>query len=261
MTATGPVSGEAKAASIPSSLPLFFKEVAALDAGTHGALKLDRSKGFGYAAVANALPLGLSEIALAAQYYPIVVTGGPNPMAVAILGYRAEENLYVDAKGHWLSDTYIPAYVRAFPFILIEPPGADTVYLGIETKAPLFGKKGQALFAEGTPTDLVTEAMKFAMAYREDLKRAAELVKALDGAGLLQANEARLNFKSGGIARLDGFRAIDPAKLEAFPDPGFLEWRKRGWLSSLFAIMQSSTRWGHIVNLANGRRAEGVKPE
>ncbi|MDB5360729.1 MAG: hypothetical protein JWO51_2026 [Rhodospirillales bacterium] len=261
MTATGPVSGDAQAASIPPTLPLFFKEVAALDAGTHSALKLDRSKGFAYAAVANALPLGLSEIALAAQYYPIVITGGPNPMAVAILGYRAEENLFVDAKGVWQGDTYIPAYVRAFPFILIEPPGADTIYLGIETNAPLLGKKGDALFADGKPTELVTEAMRFAMAYREDLKRAAEFAKALDGFALLQANEARLNFKSGGIARLDGFRVVDPVKLEGLDDATFLDWRKRGWLNSLYAIMQSSTRWGQIVNLANGRRAEGVKPE
>jgi SapC len=261
MTATGPVSGEAQVASAPPSLPLFFKEVAALDAGTHSALKLDRSKGFGYAAVANALPLGLSEIALAAQYYPIVITSGPSPMAVAILGYRAEENLFVDAKGNWLADTYIPAYVRAFPFILIEPPGAETIYLGIETKAPLFGKKGDALFVDGKATELVTEAMKFAMAYREDLKRAAEFVKALGAFNLLQANEARLNFKSGGIARLDGFSVVDPVKLESLEDTAFLDWRKRGWLGSLYAVMQSGTRWGQIVNLANGRRAEGVKPE
>jgi len=260
MTATGPVSGGTETANAPV-LPLFFKEVAALDAGTHGALKLDRSKGLAYAAVANALPLGLSEIALAAQYYPIVVTGAPNPMAVAILGYRADENLFVDDKGEWLPDTYIPAYVRAFPFILIEPPGADTIYLGIETGAKVLGKKGEALFVDGKPTEVVTEAMKFAMAYREDLKRAGEFVKTLDTSGLLQPNEARLNFKSGGIARLDGFRVLDPVKLETLEDATFLDWRKRGWLAPLYAVMQSSTRWGQIVNLANGRRAEGVKPE
>ena len=260
MTATVPVSGEARAASSPQALPLFFKEVAALDAGMHGALKLDRSGGFGHAAVANALPLGLSEVSLAAQYYPVVVTSGPNPMPVAILGYRAEENLFVDAKGVWLPDTYIPAYVRAFPFILIEPPGTETIYLGIETTAACLGKKGEPLFDGAKPTEIVTEAMKFAMAYREDLKRGAEFTRALDAAGLLQANEARLNFKSGGIARLDGFRVIDPTKLDALDDAAFLDWRKRGWLSPLYATLQSSTRWGKIVNLANGRRAKGVKP-
>jgi hypothetical protein len=259
MTATGPVSSGTEAANT-QVLPLFFKEVVALDAGTHSALKLDRSKGLAYAAIANALPLGLSEIALAAQYYPIVVTGAPNPMAVAILGYRADENLFVDEKGEWLADTYIPAYVRAFPFILIEPPGAETIYLGIEASAEVLGKKGEALFVDGKPTEVVTEAMKFAMAYREDLKRAGEFVKALDGSGLLQQNEARLNFKSGGIARLDGFRVLDPVKLETLEDAAFLDWRKRGWLAPLYAVMQSSTRWGQIVNLANGRRAEGVKP-
>lgn len=259
MTATGPVSGNGQANAAAQSLPLFFKEVAALDAGTHGALKLDRARGFGFAAVANALPLGLSEVALAAQYFPVVLTGGPNPMPVAILGYRAEENLFVDAAGTWLDDTYIPAYVRSFPFILIEPPGAGSIYLGIETTAAILGGEGEALFVEGKPTALVTDALKFAMAYRDDLKRAAEFGMALNDAGLLQANEARLTFKSGGTARLDGFRVVDATKLDTVDDGAFLDWRKRGWLGALYGTVQSSTRWGHIVNLANGRRAEGAK--
>jgi hypothetical protein len=261
MTATDSTSGKTQAASGAPVLPLFFKEVAALDAGVHGALKLDRSSGFGYAIVANALPLGLSEISLAAQYYPVVVTGGPNPRPVAILGYRVGENLFVDETGNWLADSYIPAYVRAYPFILIEPPNSDTVYLGVETTTKLLGATGTALFEDGKPTEIVAEAMKFAMAYREDLKRGADFAGALAAAGVLQAHEARLNFVSGGVARLDGFQVIDPAKLEAVADAAFLDWRKRGWLGGLYAIQHSSTRWGQIVNLANGRRAEGVKPE
>ena len=258
MTATGPVSGNGQA-NAAQTLPLFFKQVAVLDAGTHGALKLDRARGFAFAAVANALPLGLSEIALAAQYFPVVLTGGPNPMPVAILGYRADENLFVDAAGTWLDDTYIPAYVRSFPFILIEPPGAASIYLGIETTAAILGEEGEPLFVEGQPTALVTDALKFAMAYRDDLKRAAEFAMALNDVGLLQANEARLTFKSGGTARLDGFRVIDGTKLDTLDDGAFLDWRKRGWLGALYGTVQSSARWGHIVNLANGRRAEGAK--
>lgn len=256
MTATGPVSGNGQAGTAAPSLPLFFKEVAALDAGTHGALKLDRARGFGFAAVANALPLGLSEIALAAQYFPVVLAGGPNPMPLAILGYRADENLFVDAAGAWLDDTYVPAYVRSFPFILIEPPGDASIYLGIETTAAILGDEGEPLFAQGKPTTLVADAMKFAMAYRDDLKRATEFGAALSEAGLLQANEARLTFKSGGTARVDGFKIIDGSKLDTLGDAAFLDWRKRGWLTPLYATLQSGTRWGRIVNLANGRRAE-----
>lgn len=259
MTATGPVSGDGQAGAAAQSLPLFFSQVVALDAGTHGALRLDRARGFGFAAVANALPLGLSEIALAAQYFPVVLTGGPNPMPVAILGYRGDENLFVDAAGIWRDDTYIPAYVRSFPFILIEPPGDASIYLGIETTAAILGDTGEPLFVEGRPTELVADAMKFALAYRDDLKRATEFGAALNDAGLLQANEARLTFKSGGTARLDGFRVIDGTKLDTLDGPAFLEWRQRGWLAPLYATVQSGARWGQIVNLANGRRAEGLK--
>ncbi|HEV2673917.1 MAG TPA: SapC family protein [Aliidongia sp.] len=258
MSATGPTSGNGQASGAAPSLPLFFKDVTVLDAGLHGALKLDRASGYGFARIANALPLGLSEVAIAAQYYPIVLTSGPNPMPVAILGYQAGENLFIDTEGAWLDDSYIPAYVRAFPFILIEPPGAGSIYLGIETTAPILGDQGEPLFTDGKPTAVVDTAMSFALAYRDDLKRATEFGKALNDAGLLVANEARLTFKSGGTARLDGFNVVDGAKLDALADETFLGWRKQGLLNPLYAILQSSTRWGQVINLANGRRVDGV---
>jgi hypothetical protein len=239
---------------IAGALPPFFKAVSALDAGRHGGLKLDRADGFGFAAGANALPLGLSEITIAAQHYPIVLTEGPHPVPVAILGYRSEENLFVDPAGAWLDDAYVPAYVRAFPFILLEPPGTDTVYLGVETTARMLGERGEPLFEDGKPTRLVADALTFAVAYRDDVKRAGEFGRALADAGLLQPNEARLTFKSGGVARLDGFRVIDPAKLDGLDDQVILEWRRRGWLAPLYTIAPSAARWGRIVTLANDRR-------
>jgi hypothetical protein len=250
---TGPISGEGQAPE--QSLPPFFKAVAALDAGAHGALRLDRSRGFGFAAGANALPVGFSEIPLAALDYPVVLAGGPSPVPVAILGYRAGENLFVDAGGTWLDHAYLPAYVRSYPFILIEPPGAGSTFLGIETTAELLGETGEPLFAAGKPAPLVTDAMKLAVAYRDQMKAAADFGRALDEAGLLVEHEARLTFESGGTARLDGFRVVDGARLDALDSGIFLAWRQRGWLGALYALVQSGARWGKIVNLANRRRA------
>jgi hypothetical protein len=254
MTATGWDAGDKGA----GALPQFFRTVSVLDSGTHGALRLDRSSGFGFAAGTNALRLGLSEIALAAQHYPVVLTVGPAPVPVAILGYRAEENLFVGVDGRWLDDAYVPAYVRSFPFILLEPPGSETVYLGIETTARMLGDRGEPLFEGGKPATLVTDALNFAMAYRDDLKRAAEFGQALADADLLQPNEARLTFNSGGAARLDGFRVINSAKLDGLDDGLILNWRRRGWLAPLYTVPFSAARWGRIVTLANARRQDGA---
>ena len=261
MVAAGAEAGEGGMGGDAPALPPFFKQVVALNAARHGALKLDRSRGYGFAAGVNALPLGLGEVPLAAQHYPVVLTAGPNPVPVAVLGYRNGENLFVDKDGAWLAGAYVPAYVRSFPFILIEPPStgqnpAGEVYLGIETTTPMLGETGEALFAYGEPTELVAEAMRFAVAYRDELARATAFGQALRAAEVLQANAARLDFKDGGTARLDGFQVIDAAKIEALDDARFLDWRRQGWLAALYAIPQSAARWATIVDRAHGRRRD-----
>ena len=81
----------------------------------HGKLRLDRSVGFGFAARAQFMSLGLEEIEAAAQHYPILFTAGAEPTVIGLLGLQHGSNLFVEADGNWKRDSYIPAYVRAFP--------------------------------------------------------------------------------------------------------------------------------------------------
>ena len=41
---------------------------------------------------------------------------------VAILGLRGAANQFVNSEGAWREGKYIPAYVRRYPFILMESP-------------------------------------------------------------------------------------------------------------------------------------------
>ena len=41
--------------------------------------------------------------------------------ASAILGFKEKQNNFVDEKGNWEKKHYIPAFIRRYPFILIEP--------------------------------------------------------------------------------------------------------------------------------------------
>jgi hypothetical protein len=112
-------------ASSPAvALPLFFKRVVGVNPAMHAGLRLDRSTGLGFAAAAQSVPLGLGEIEAAAQHYPVLFTSGPTPTPVALLGLREGSNLFLRPDGSWQSDAYVPAYVRAFPFIFLKIPPA-----------------------------------------------------------------------------------------------------------------------------------------
>src|SRR5262245_17190809 len=119
----------------PAGLPLFFNRIVGVDPKLHGNLRLDRNAGFGFAAGAQFVPLGFEEIEAAAQDYPILFTAGTEPVVIALLGLRQGNNLFVQADGSWKPDTYIPAYVRTFPFVCLSSTSSSELYLGMEPDA------------------------------------------------------------------------------------------------------------------------------
>ena len=144
------ISGTTEATS---RLPLFHKNIVPLDPLRHAALKLDRGTGYGYAAAAEIVPIGLGEFDAAAHSYPILFAGEPQPIAVVVLGVAKGWNLFVNAEGVWMPGAYVPALVRAYPFVFIAEEGGGSRALGIEADAVCLGAEtGLPLFEDGKPT-------------------------------------------------------------------------------------------------------------
>jgi hypothetical protein len=252
-------NGEAAAARRPPdpALPLFFRRVAALDRGVHAGLKLDRGKGgYGYAAAANALPLAGGEFAAAGANYPIVFAGAGPTSALAVVGTRDGQNLFVDGAGAWRPGKYIPAYARAYPFILLEIPGGERLVLAADPDAEcLAGDTGVALFENGKASAALDEALQFCRTLHEELRQTRAFCAALDAAGLLVPNQAMITLGSGVSFKLEGFKVIDRAKFDALDDALFLDWRRRGWLALIYAHFLSTAQWAGIVDLTSASAA------
>jgi len=237
--------------------PLFFPRVITLDREIHAGLRLDRRAGFGFAATTQAIPLAIAEIPLAARHFPIIFAVGDKPMPLAVTGYREGENLFVETNGSWHAGTYMPAWLRAYPFILIEPPqGGDDYLIGMaEAAASLSDTEGEPLFmAEQQPSPVLRDAITLCQSLREGLANTENMVLALLAEGLLEPQEARLEFNGGGVARLDGFQVINPARLQALSDSTVLEWHRNGWLSTAYAALHSAASWGNLMDIATRRR-------
>jgi len=230
-------------------LPMFFSGIVPLEASRHGKLKMQRGRDYGFARETNAIPIALNETAAAAADYPIVFGGKGRGAMLAIVGYRDRENLFLDKDGSWRAGTYVPAYVRNYPFAFIEAPGNQLV-LGIDPQAGLLGTAGEPLFNNsGQPTPPLNQAIELCKSLFGALKLTGEFLDALEAQGLLVDNSAVIEFKTGGSARLGGFRVIDAAKFDALGDAVFLDWRKRGWLLPIYAHFIASARWSRIVDL------------
>jgi hypothetical protein len=241
------------------SLPLFYHTVVSLDREAHAGLRLDPAGGYNFAYGTNAVPLSLSEIVVAAAHHPVVFAGAEGlPMPAAMVGYRYAENLLVEADGNWAAGSYIPCYLRSYPFIFIEPePGSDTLFLGIETKSPLLSEtKGEPLFENGQPSALLQQRMALADTYRRDVLATRAFAEALLAADILMPQQAQIDFAGGESHRVEGFRSIDPAKFAALPEETVLAWWRNGYLATAQAILFSQQRWADLLRRAEQRREQ-----
>lgn len=234
-----------------AQLPLFFKHVVGVNPALHQGLRLDRSRGFAFSAEAQSVPLGLGEFEVAAQNYPIVFTAGASPMPVALLGLREGSNLFVQPDGGWRANSYVPGYVRAFPFIFVEDNATKKLFVGMEQNAECISPAtGAPLFEDGKPSQTLNEAIAFCSSYRDNLTAAGLFARAMDAAGLLEEEEATINFTVGGGAKIRGFKMMKAERLERIDDATFLDWRSRGWLGAIYAHLFSAGRWSRLIELA-----------
>ena len=116
MTNQGNAAGRNTA---PAGQKLFYRQPELLNHEAHGALGLRRpDRPFEFARKSRALPLTLNEIPSAQKHFPVVFSDLDDPVPLAVVGTLDDVNLFVDDQGQWEHETYIPAYVRCYPFAL-----------------------------------------------------------------------------------------------------------------------------------------------
>ncbi|MDD3029594.1 MAG: SapC family protein [Alphaproteobacteria bacterium] len=249
MTKTPESSQKAGNTSL-TSLPMFYSSPRPLDRSRDGKIKMARIADFSFARKTNAIPLLIEEFSTAAAHYPIVFADGELPVPAAVVGLQNDSNLFINADGSWLQGAYLPAYVRRYPFILMDDPSNKQFVLCIDDTCPQLREDGEfPLFDGDQPSAFTKSAMEFCGALRRQGDATDDFVKAMKENNLLVANNTEIIAPDGTRFRLSGFLVIDPKKFEALPDNIILNWRKKGWLPLIYAQLLSSARWQSLVSL------------
>jgi len=236
-------------------MPLFYSNPMPLDSKAHAVLALKKDFGFGFTDKVNAVPVNLVEMPQICHFYPIAFSPDGNATPVAILGLRDGENLFTHGDGSWEPATYIPAYVRRYPFIFSELPGKEQLTLCIDNDESVIEKKGEQLFfdGEGKPTELSNNALEFCKSYHAAAQQTLDFSKALAESGLLVDREAQINVAGNKRINFSGFKIIDEKKFAEMPDDMFMDWRKKGWLTFVYAHLFSGAQWQRLTYLLNMR--------
>jgi len=234
-------------------MPLFYKAPIPLDAKEHKDLGLKKDFGLGFTKNVNAVHVNMIEMPQICHFYPIAFAPDEAATPVAILGLRDNENLFLDKKDMWLENTYIPAYIRRYPFIFSEMPGNDQLSLCIDLDKDIIESKGDQPFFDddGKPSQLSQNALEFCKSYHAAAQQTIAFGKALHDADLLVERQAEINIAGGQRINFAGFRIIDEEKLGKLDDKVFLDWRQKGWLPFIYAHLFSGAQWQRLTHLMN----------
>jgi hypothetical protein len=239
--------------SLMHALPLFYHDIVQFDIAQHGSLSFpEQPDNYEFTDKANVIPLAVQELALSIGHYPLVFIPGQgkeSPTLVAVVGIGDNLNRFLTANKQWRPNTYIPAYVRQYPFIAIRNDANQDILLGIDNNPDWIKRSGGQSFidANGKHMPRLEHTLAFAREYLAFNERTRAMAQALQAAGVLEEGHLNFNPPDGGEVReVNGFLIVNEAKLKALPDAELLKLHHADALGLAYAQLLSM---GNLQNV------------
>lgn len=226
-----------------SQFPLFFKEPVALMEGDERTSYVTLPENYKFSTKTNSVPLAVTEFEMACRSYPIVFSAGETIAPVSIVGLREEENLFLDEEYAWLPNTYVPAYVRKYPFIFHQSEGEDLLTLCVDAEFLGDSDTGLPVFKDNSPNTQISAALDFCKDFHAAWSQTESFVSLLSDNELLFEKRADVEVVTGTKFSLGGFSLIDRDKFENLinTDEG----------RDLFNSSQIAAVYAHFISLNN----------
>jgi hypothetical protein len=216
-------------------------KIVPLNKEQHAAIKINNNNAFSHVSSEHLLPVVVHEFVVAGAEFPIVFvkTSETTYQPVAMLGLAVKQNLFIE-DSQWQA-LYVPRAVRNYPLILVkDAQDADRLMIGLDESSERVGQaEGNALFNEdGTESEFLTQRKQQMAEYLDMGVITRNFVEKLQSLDLIKEQVLTLNIK-GEERRINGIFLIDESKLNALSDEVFLELRKNGYLTAIYAQLMS----------------------
>ena len=162
-------------------------------------------------------PIALSEFFEACKNYPILFTKEKDEkwFATTLLGYKEGHNLFVDKKGVWKELHYIPAFIRSYPFVLINQENKKEMVIAVEATCLDEKKSSKNLFNEdGNNSEFLNTAIHFLNQFYTDSIATSEFIKQLESWELLEEKVANIVNSKNEKFTLNGLYVVNEEKLK-----------------------------------------------
>ncbi len=237
---------------------LFYERVVPLNRETHRDLKLRAEvEGYRFARNVISVPVVGVEFPAVSREYPILFTGaGGENLPVAMVGLRPGENLYIEADNRWSESTYVPAFVRRYPFVFAKSGSDDRLTVCVDDSSVKLGSEsGTPLFDEsGNESQLLKQTLAFLQDFQAHIERTRKFVIRLDELGLLKTRDLQAVLQDGSRFLLRDFRVVDEEKLQGLADGDVLSFFRSGELAWIQAHLLSVSNTSRLLERLMRRR-------
>ncbi|MET0138084.1 MAG: SapC family protein [Sphingobium sp.] len=200
-----------------NSLPILYSDLVPLNSQQHSDFRLRATNAAPFLTDQHAVPLTVDEFVSAQRFMPIVFSSGEDPVPLALMGLNEGVNTFVDDEGKLRGNSYVPAYVRRYPWMLARlRPDSDELSLCFDPKNGTIGafEDGDPLFEGTEPTELTKGILAFCEQFEQAAARTTEFAKELKGYDLLMEGEVAI--QPDGVEQpyiYRGFQMVNEQKL------------------------------------------------
>lgn len=215
----------------------------------------------------NSLALSFTEFNVAARDYPIVFASGDAGKSYApviVLGLADAQNLFVDAAGDWDRASYVPAFVRRYPFCLsrIQAQGEARGDKVVCVATAHLDPRGMQLFdAAGEPTPQWQAAQRLLQEFEADLDTTAQMCAEFRDLDLFSPFTFEVVHDDAPGLKLQGMHRIDEQKLKALKPASHKALVTKGLMGKIYAHIHSLENFARLYARAVARARAPVRPK
>jgi hypothetical protein len=240
-------------ATVPS-LPLFYNDLVPLSSSQHADWKLVTQETAPFLSSQHAIPVTIDEFILCSRTYPIIFSAGENPVPLILMAMNEGVNGFVDDEGKLTTPTYVPAYVRRYPFLLARlNPNGEELSLCVDPTAPGIGPgdEGNALFENGEATQATKDILGFCEQFEAAGARTGQFMDELKKLDILMDGEVSIQPDGEGSQPFvyRGFQMIDEEKLRDLRGDELRKISQNGMLPLLYAHLFSLQLMSNVFSL------------
>lgn len=202
----------------------------------------------------NPIPVSFAEFVPASRDYPVVFVsgdGGKSFVAMAVVALERGHNLFVLWDKTWDRRSYVPAYVRRYPYCMtrVTVAGQEQQERVMCVERSALDDAGQALVdADGEPTAAWTQTQKFVFEYEADIARTEQMCRQLAELDLLEPFTMQAQPTEGQPFALTGMFRVAESKLAELPPEAVQTLLRNGVLARIHLHLASMDNFQTLLD-------------